>query len=173
MAWETDVPPFVFVIDTDKYAGNFEREMCAFVTGHIGECGIGQESQKLFFKKFEIEDSEQGPFFEKVLDVPDDHGCHRPVSIWPTKGRVNTGMGNCYDEDSEEAKKAKRTYSVYESVGIFFSEQPSKELIEIMKERAKEFGEMKKPPRYGIPKKIEIKGFRLIKLTLVMEEISI
>lgn len=25
--------PFAFVIDTDRYAGNFERMMCGYVTG--------------------------------------------------------------------------------------------------------------------------------------------
>lgn len=172
MAWDANIPPFVFVIDTDKYAGNFEREMCAFITGHIGDCGVGKGRQKLFFEKFEIDHEEQSIFFEKVLSVPDEHGCCRPCSIWTTPKRVNTGMGKCYDEDSEEAKKAEHSYSAYESVGIFFSEQPSKELIEIMKERTEEFCKLK-PHRFGTPKNIEIKGFRLVKLTLVMGEIEI
>ena len=32
-----------FIVDTDSYAGNFEREMCAYMTGHIGECSVGEE----------------------------------------------------------------------------------------------------------------------------------
>ena len=32
-----------FVIDTKQYAGNFEREMCAHITGHIGECEVGRD----------------------------------------------------------------------------------------------------------------------------------
>ena len=32
-----------FVVDTDTYAGNFEREMCAFMTGITGACGVGKE----------------------------------------------------------------------------------------------------------------------------------
>ena len=28
---------YLFVIDTDSYAGNFEREMCAYLTNQIGE----------------------------------------------------------------------------------------------------------------------------------------
>ena len=32
-----------FIIDTDQYAGNFERELCAWTTGQIGECEVGKE----------------------------------------------------------------------------------------------------------------------------------
>lgn len=32
---------YSIVVETDSYAGNFEREMCAFMTGHIGECEAG------------------------------------------------------------------------------------------------------------------------------------
>ncbi|KKK83825.1 hypothetical protein LCGC14_2789530, partial [marine sediment metagenome] len=32
---------WIFIIDTDSYAGNFEREMCAYITGRVGECGVG------------------------------------------------------------------------------------------------------------------------------------
>ena len=34
---------FAVLIKTDSYAGNFEREMCAHVTGHVGECEVGEE----------------------------------------------------------------------------------------------------------------------------------
>lgn len=32
---------YSIVVETDSYAGNFEREMCAFMTGHIGKCEVG------------------------------------------------------------------------------------------------------------------------------------
>ena len=28
---------FLLVIDTNSYAGNFERQLCAYVTGQIGD----------------------------------------------------------------------------------------------------------------------------------------
>ena len=34
---------YLFVIDTDSYSGNFEREMCAYCTGQIGDCEVGIE----------------------------------------------------------------------------------------------------------------------------------
>ena len=151
MVWEVNLPSFIFIIDTDKYAGNFEREMCAFVTGHIGDCGVGEEGQKLFFEQFEIDDEEQGPFFEKVISIPDEHGCCRPTSIWITK-------------DSDRG--------AYNSVAIFFDEQPDKVLIEIMKERAEKYCKLGSL-RFGTPQEIKIKGFRLIKMTLAMGELSV
>ena len=67
---------FAFVIDTDSYAGNFEREMTAHITGVIGECEVGEE--------FIDEDF---PFYNSgnVMQVADDHGCERPTSCWPNK----------------------------------------------------------------------------------------
>jgi len=42
---------YKFIIDTDQYAGNFEREMCAYLTGTVGECGVGDEFAELFSKE--------------------------------------------------------------------------------------------------------------------------
>jgi len=39
-----------FIIDTNEYAGNFEREMCAYCTGQIGDCGVGEEEAEKFEK---------------------------------------------------------------------------------------------------------------------------
>ena len=39
---------FALVIDTDQFAGSFEREMAAFCTGHVGECGVGESMAALF-----------------------------------------------------------------------------------------------------------------------------
>jgi hypothetical protein len=81
---------YLFVIDTDTYAGNFERQMCAYVTGQIGECGVGEENAEL--AKQEIPD-EVARLEELIESVPDEHGCHRPVSIFPTPGWFSPGMG--------------------------------------------------------------------------------
>jgi len=69
----TDGPKegFAFIVDTDQYAGNFEREMTAFLTGHIGECEVGEE----LAEKLPIS-------FDNVMDVADDNGCYRPTSCW-------------------------------------------------------------------------------------------
>jgi hypothetical protein len=83
------------VVDTESYAGNFEREMCAFVTGQIGECGVGED----------IAEEEAGSirhldwWRDHVVPEPDDNGCRRPASIWPTPGWFNNGLGGNYRDD--------------------------------------------------------------------------
>ena len=63
---------FAVLISTNKYAGNFEREMCAHLTGHVGDCEVGQE-----YVEDEIE-----TLFESVIgNEADDHGCYRPVAL--------------------------------------------------------------------------------------------
>lgn len=64
---------YKFIIDTDSYAGNFEREMCAFVTGRVGECEVGEELAVLFEKDYKP--------FENVVNVADKRGCCRPCEI--------------------------------------------------------------------------------------------
>jgi|SRR5581483_1604928 len=85
---------YIFVVDTDSYAGNFERELCAYMTGVLGECGVGQEAVELYEK-----DGHE-PLEDLVGQEPDDHGCRRPVKLMPTPGWFNSGMSGPYREDS-------------------------------------------------------------------------
>ena len=130
---------YIFVIDTDLYAGNFEREMCAYITGLVGECGVGENIAELYYKETGEEESR---FVELVEYRPDeDHACCRPTSIWKSK-------------DGE-----------YNSVAIFFYEKPSEEDINFMKDRAHKFKEAKQNyGRYSYDKNFELNilGFRLI-----------
>ena len=113
----TDDKAWIFVIDTDKYAGNFEREMCAFMTGIIGECGIGVEEAQLYYEQtglspkdidwdktpVEYADEDlENPFCWFVTKKQDEYGCYRPVSIWPTPGWFNHGLGGHFQDGQEE-----------------------------------------------------------------------
>lgn len=60
------------IVKTSSYAGNFERELCAFMTGHIGECGVGSEF---------INPIINTTFEGYIEDKPDDHNCYRPVAL--------------------------------------------------------------------------------------------
>ena len=63
---------FVFAIDTNEYSGNFEREMCAYLTGCVGECEVGEE----------YVDKDISAIFSDIIEqCPDDHGCYRPCEI--------------------------------------------------------------------------------------------
>lgn len=62
---------FAVVIKTDSYAGNFEREMCAHLTGCVGECEVGKDYVDEIIKEK----------FNNVRDEADDNGCYRPVAL--------------------------------------------------------------------------------------------
>jgi hypothetical protein len=95
MSSEQPNAPWIFVIDTEDYSGNFERELCAYITGRTGECGVGDDMAEFF-------DSEVGEPFENVVDEPDeDGGCLRPTAIWPTPGWFNNGFGGQYRADGD------------------------------------------------------------------------
>lgn len=104
---------FSIIIDTDSYSGNFEREMCGYVTGQIGECGVGLQGSLL--AQSEIDLDILNWFEENINQVPDDNGCFRPVSITSRKD------------------------GKYESVEIFFIKEPSSYIIELIKDRVKKF----------------------------------
>lgn len=122
-------PYWGFKIKTDSYAGNFEREMCAYVTGQIGECEVGEEF---------VDDNIRN-LFSNVMDLPDDHGCYRPVSL----------------DDSNS-----------DNLIIFFEDEPTKEQIQIMMERSSNFSEVRKitepMARFYKDTNIKILGFDLI-----------
>lgn len=104
MRRENDDARIIFCVDTDTYAGGFERELCAYMTGIIGECGVGEEAKRLFEK-----DGHE-PLEDLVgAYVPDEHGCCRPAAIQPTPGWFNDGMGGHYRESNyDEADVIKK-----------------------------------------------------------------
>ncbi len=145
-----------FIIDTDTYAGNFERDMVAYMTGVVGECGVGEEGVALF-KKDGCEKS--GIDFEELVDpyVIDEHGCGRPASIWPTPGTVA--------EDGPEYGEA------YHSVALWLAKAPSDKEVDFLVTRARKFvGETRKwshiSRQAAAPPGIKILGFRVIWLVV-------
>jgi len=154
----------VFVIDTEQYSGNFERQMCAFLTGVTGDCGVGKEEARMF--KMEVKDKKLKEEFDSIIEVcGDSHGCYRPCSIWVTPGWVNNGMG----VHSKKDKMENGEYDAYQSVGIFFFERPSDKMIELMKERASKFIEVHKN-KHACNQTIDITGFRIITVKVKRED---
>lgn len=173
---------FIFVIDTDRYAGSFERPLTAFCTGQVGECEVGQDQVPLFEDNCTPELSEY--FDSNVAPVPDEYGCIRPTSIWKTPGYWNDGHGNTWP-DSKNAtdpeviaafNKSIKQYSefgghpddkvshcpAYNSVAIFFSEEPNEAAITYIMKRAPEFFK-------DIGYEVNIDGYRIIKTKMVEE----
>lgn len=94
---------WIFVIDTDKYAGNFEREITAYITGVIGECGVGDKLAALFLEEnpdmINPDYSKESILTEYISQKPDEHGCRRPCTVWSTPGWFNSGAGQFWRED--------------------------------------------------------------------------
>lgn len=91
----------VIAIDTESYAGNFEREMCAWLTGRTGECGVGEDLAEEAREQLKNKE-----WFDKYVVDESDEGCYRPCAIWPTPGWFNNGMGGHYKIGSPEADNA-------------------------------------------------------------------
>ena len=93
---------YILCLDTDKYAGNFERETTAYATGHVGECRVGSKQAKLFVKETEgilSDDFLDREINEKIVHL-NDYGCSRPCAVQSTPGWVNDGVGNCYRQSN-------------------------------------------------------------------------
>ena len=119
---------WIVVISTDNYTGNFERELCAYSTGIIGSCGVGEELAQKFYEEMELVDFKDwngvdvetcgedfnNPFFLIIQQKADDNGHRRPCAMWQM---ANTRMA------------------------IYFKERPSEELLELLMSRAKKYAE--------------------------------
>ena len=96
-----------YIIDTDEYAGNFEREMCAWITGTTGDCGVGHRLADEYDRRIE------------TVQIADEYDCERPVRVHPTPGYYNNGLGFAYKDGEEDLalqehkKSAVETYTGY------------------------------------------------------------
>ena len=182
-AGDFDPKDYLFVIDTDKYAGNFETDMCAFITGRTGAFGTGQEMATLFNES--MEEGAHNPFEDKVWAPADDNGQHSPVTAFPTPGWFNNGMGGEF-RDGQEAEAVEHRNTQYSdmadheswnpdaplakhpglmSVAIFFNQQPTDDEAAMLIERAKKFAAERPDvhgPGDGTSGPITVTGFRLL-----------
>lgn len=225
---------WIFVIDTEHYAGNFERELTAYITGQVGDCGVGDDMVKLYQSEVDKKDHNK---FDDWLEyrTDKDNGCHRPCAIYPTPGWFTHGMGEhfkkCQEEAAlksyivcmvsentkriEEQRKIKEilqrgekysnwtvaacdreikqcqneidkvvkmknvnAYPAYLSVAIYFDKNPTKDIIDFMKERVNrfqksvtEFNNAVGYPRFPDP--FIVTGFRVVEQRSMKEEIEV
>lgn len=144
----------IVVIDTDSYSGNFERQMCAFITSRVGMCGVG--TPEAVFAREQVRHLDW--YEDHVTDEADDNGCERPASIWPTPRRFNDGYGGHHDDTPEARAKLRASqrnaqFPAYESVAIFVDTLPPAQVLAEMVERARQFCQ---------DRGIGYKGFRLL-----------
>lgn len=110
------------IIDTENYAGNFEREMCAYITGQTGDCGVGMNITEAFRDIAHLEWWKAN--IVQVKDPDSDFDVLRPVSIWPKLGWFNNGMGGHYPDEPEIYAKAQK--ECYEATRQYFAPQLEK-----------------------------------------------
>lgn len=95
--------PWIIVIHTEQYSGNFERQLCAFLTGQTGQCGVGQEIANEVQSEIQFLDWWQKHI---VLCWDEKKICKRPVSTWPNPKWFNNGFGKYYPNDPFYDQKA-------------------------------------------------------------------
>jgi hypothetical protein len=169
-------PKHLFVIDTEQYAGNFERPLCAWCTGQVGECGVGQREAD----DFRATHPDMAEAFIGLVEQfdRDGRGCLRPVCLVDTPGWLNNGLGLNYQDTQEQRKmaldcffrdmnaidpngvtpqvaalKEPLRYPAYLSVGIGFRRLPSDGILELMRQRAAIYADLNS---------LVITGFRLL-----------
>lgn len=144
---------YIFVIDTEDYAGNFEREMCAYMTGCIGQCGVGEEYAEVFRRETGLEE------VEGVIDTrQNDDDCFRPCLIMETPGWATLPNGTHFRLGNEQKTRCPPAYL---SVGIWFEDKPDDETIDFLRKRAVAFLTSPKLHEFDSrPRKIT--GFRLL-----------
>lgn len=143
----------LFVIDTLEYAGNFERAMCAAVTGVVDDTDSDARKEG---KNYD------GPDMEDLVGWEnDDHGCPRCATCYPTPGYGNDGHGKVAPVVTDTDKK-KYPYPANNSVAIYLEREPTFEEIAGMKVRAEDFAARSGP--YRPPFKII--GYRLVTETV-------
>ena len=130
---------FLFVIDTDSYSGNFNREMCAYVTSKWDQATHGDKQAAIAEK--EIPEDILAYFDEHVIacsEAVDDFQAYVHQIIYPTPGYWNDGHGH---HSKGKAPGGVSSYPAYQSVAVFFNEMPPKNVVDLMIKRAQKFCE--------------------------------
>jgi hypothetical protein len=122
---------YLIIIDTDSYAGNFEREMCAYLTGQFADDHVGEDIAEEMRDSDEIKHIEW--WNEHISPIEDEKGSefYRPCDIYPTESATKTIVFRGQNIEQTE----------YNSVAIFTDIAPPKKVINEMIKRAKKFCE--------------------------------
>ena len=122
------------IIDTEDYAGNFERPMVAYITGQLGDCGVGEGSQLEALAELPEDIRE---WFDDNVEEHSDNGCYRPAKIAITPLWANDGKGNFSKVSADDPTG----FPAYLSVAFVVSEWPPDNIIACILERARSFCE--------------------------------
>lgn len=140
-----------FIVDTNKYAGNFERQLAAWCTGHTSDTSKTTlyASKTTLPEGFFCDPDQPDETGSSVLTMPDAHGIFRPCSIfWTPK------------------------YRKFYSVLMYFLARPTPEEIEWLKTRALSFPAeyVATEPHWTDAATLQVEGFRLVQWTVTKTE---
>jgi hypothetical protein len=184
---------YLLIIDTEEYAGNFERQLCGYVTGQADYDTQGKEEADIFLN--EVDADIANWFEENIVSITDVNGNDQFVKLSPTPGWFNDGVGNHYKNGCDPLLVVKKynkiqkkykekypnssscelvtsideivKYPAYMSIEIMFYKKPSNIIIDLVAERARKFCE---DSRFDFrPEKIT--AIRLVKRIIKDEEV--
>lgn len=141
---KSDGKTWLFVIDTNEYAGNFERELAAYITGQCGETR-GEDEAAIGTREI---DTESFTWFTEHIITSSD-------------GEHGTEIGHVYQTSPNQNNN---------SVAIEFSKPIPTGIRVLMIERAQAYKSL--PKQYEWDKRPNISGFRLFVQEAKTTEIS-
>ena len=147
-----------FIVDTNRYAGNFERELCAFVAGRYGDCEVGRDiAERVLSEVSGALDWTE----DAICQMPDENGVHRPVQIEQTPGWVQDREGNCYPAGQVPAHVEPFQWA-HQSVAIGFCRPLSEEELRLLMQRAELFPQDQSYQQWYADTPLTIIGYRVI-----------
>jgi hypothetical protein len=188
---------FLFVVDTLDYAGNFERQLCGYITGRTRDWSGDHGEDEAEIAKKELPEKMRDYFDNHIMYVVDEQKDGQPMTpmiIYPTPGWFNHGMGGHFRDGQEEEafadyKKVSEKYKAdhpgssldvgkelhkhpaYQSVAIVFDERPPQDIIELMKGRTEKFVKYwAKIKVLGM--KVRVTGFRVVEETTQVQTVE-
>lgn len=111
---------WMFVVDTNQYAGNFEREMGAYLTGRVWKYFSDDAVTLANLYKQETGDLHARQFVA-ILGRHESDGEHWPnyTDSWETPGWFNNGVGGHFRDGQEtEALEHHRNYWLKEAKNV-------------------------------------------------------
>lgn len=161
------VAEFLFVVDTNGFAGEFSSSLFAYVTGKHAipgeeteadapDAASGRSALKLDPKR----ENGPNPFFDGLLDIRvDDTGeGRRYCTVLQTPG-MYVSNGDIVPADEIAGGAPASQHPAWASVGFFIKRPPTPVEVTHMKERAHSWT---KTISIDVPAKPSILGFRLV-----------
>lgn len=126
---------YVCVIDTNLFAGDFERELTGYVF-NAPEFGDSVGSDEDFEEALESNPVVFGSIQDNLVSV--EHAEYGEIyqDIWATPGRLNNGVGKMYD-----AAPGETGFPAFESVAVFLERPYTEDELAVITERANAFAE--------------------------------